>query len=242
MCGSAQSSALGVPPVPGAGVTWGLIGLGLGVFVVLVAGLSIAAAIVFLVGEDNLAWGAVLGSLALGSVMLGVSGFIAGAGRGFALQPLGLSVSVPSPVRAFSCAALALGGSLGFTAAYSWVVTTLDFAVLVPPDIPLELVLPGPAALLTIAALAFWTPLTEEVFFRGFVFGGLAERFGFVWASIASAVVFSLFHADPGVLLPIFVTGLLLAWLYRQTRSLWPAIAAHAAQNGIALSATVWFQ
>ena len=214
--------------------------LGIGLFVVLVAGLSIAAAIVFVLGEDNLAWGAVLGSLALGLVMLGTSGFIAGAGCGFALRPLGLSAFVPSPVRAFSYAALALGGSLGFTATYSWVVTTLEIAVLVPPDIPLELVLPGPAALLTIAALACWTPLTEEVFFRGFVFGGLSERFGFVWASIASAVVFSLFHADPGVLLPIFVTGLLLAWLYRQTRSLWPAVAAHAAQNAIALSSTVW--
>ena len=242
MCGSAQSAFPGSPPGPGSGAAWGLIGLGIGLLVVLVAGLSTAAAIVLVLGEDNLAWGAVLGSLALGLVMLGASGFIAGAGRGFALRPLGLSASVPSPVRAFSYGALALGGSLGFTAAYSWVVTTLDFAVLVPPDIPLELVLPGPAALLTIAALAFWTPLTEEVFFRGFVFGGLAERFGFVWAAFASAVVFSLFHADPGVLLPIFVTGLLLAWLYRQTRSLWPAVAAHAAQNAIALSATVWLQ
>ncbi len=240
MCGSPQSVFPGSPPAPGSGASWGLMWLGIGLFIVLVAGLSIAAAIVLVLGEDNLAWGAVLGSLALGLVMLGTSGFIAGAGQGFALRPLGLSGSVASPVRAFFCGGLALGGSLGFTAAYSWIVTTLDIAVLVPPDIPLELVLPGPAALLTIAALACWTPLTEEVFFRGFVFGGLAERFGFVWASIASAAVFSLFHADPGVLLPIFVTGLLLAWLYRQTRSLWPAVAAHAAQNGIALSATVW--
>ena len=242
MCGSAQPADPGGLPGPGSGATWGLMWLGIGLFVVLAAGLSIAAAIVFVLGEENLAWGAVLGSLALGLVMLGTSGFIAGAGQRFALRPLGLSDSVASPVRAFSYAALALGGSLGFTAAYSWVVTTLGFAVLVPPDIPLELVLPGPAALLTIAALAFWTPLTEEVFFRGLVFGGLAERFGFVWASLGSAVVFSLFHADPGVLLPIFVTGLLLACLYRQTRSLWPAVAAHAAQNGIALSATVWLQ
>ena len=242
MCGSAQSARPGCPPGSGSGATWGLMWMGIGLLVVLVAGLSIAAAIVFILGDGNLAWGAVLGSLALGVVMLGASGFIAGAGHGFALRPLGLSLSVSSPIRAFAYAALALGGSLGFTAGYSWVVTTLDFAVLVPPDIPPGLVLPGPAALLTIAALAFWTPLTEEAFFRGFVFGGLAERFGFIPASLASAAVFSLFHADPGVLLPIFVTGLLLAWLYRQTRSLWPAVAAHAAQNGIALSATLWFQ
>jgi membrane protease YdiL (CAAX protease family) len=53
-------------------------------------------------------------------------------------------------------------------------------------------------------------------------------------------LVFSAFHLAPGVLLPVFVTGLLLAWLYHRTGSLWPCMAAHAGQNAIALAATLY--
>jgi membrane protease YdiL (CAAX protease family) len=43
-----------------------------------------------------------------------------------------------------------------------------------------------------------------------------------------------------GVLIPIFITGFLLAWLYRQTDSLWTSILAHAGQNAAALLATIY--
>jgi membrane protease YdiL (CAAX protease family) len=54
-------------------------------------------------------------------------------------------------------------------------------------------------------------------------------------AIAASALVFSAFHLSLGVLVPIFITGLLLAWLYWRTGSLWAAIGAHAGQNALAL-------
>jgi membrane protease YdiL (CAAX protease family) len=37
------------------------------------------------------------------------------------------------------------------------------------------------------------------------------------------------------VMVPIFITGFLLAWLYWRTGSLWAAIGAHAGQNALAL-------
>ena len=46
---------------------------------------------------------------------------------------------------------------------------------------------------------------------------------------------------DPGVLVPIFITGFLLAWLYHRTGSLWPNIVAHAGQNALALVVTIFF-
>ncbi|MED5568055.1 MAG: CPBP family intramembrane glutamic endopeptidase, partial [Chloroflexota bacterium] len=52
---------------------------------------------------------------------------------------------------------------------------------------------------------------------------------------------FSSFHIlfSIGVLVPIFVTGMLLAWLYHRTGSLWPGIAAHAGLNALAVSALI---
>ena len=130
----------------------------------------------------------------------------------------------------------ALLASLAFTLIYATVVGWIDVDILSPPDIPSEIAFPGAAALFTFQALAVATPITEEIFFRGFVFAGLIPRFGAGRAMVVSAVVFSLFHLSVGTLIPIFVTGLLLVWLYRQTGSLWPSIFAHAGQNALAVA------
>lgn len=134
---------------------------------------------------------------------------------------------------------LALSASLLFTWGYASLIELLGWHLLSPPEIPDGIVFPGLAALVTYEALAIWTPVTEEIFFRGFVFAGLAPRMGILRAVAVSALVFSAFHLSIGVLVPIFVTGILLAWLYHRTGSLWPGIAAHAGQNALAVSAVI---
>ena len=132
----------------------------------------------------------------------------------------------------------ALGASLAATVVYGALISLIDADILSPPDISPDIVFPGLAAVFTFQALTVVTPVTEEVFFRGFVFSGLVPRLGVGWAMVASSVVFSLPHlfAGVGVLIPIFVTGMLLAWLYQRTGSLWPSIVAHAGQNALALA------
>lgn len=151
------------------------------------------------------------------------------------LSPLGL----PQAKTAFMTLG-ALGASLAATAVYSAIVELLGADWLSPPDISGDILFPGPAVLLTFQALAVWTPLTEELFFRGFIFAGLRPFLGVRWAVVASAVVFSLFHLSAGVLIPVFITGLLLAWLYQKTGTLWPSIVAHAAQNTLAVAVEVY--
>ena len=129
-----------------------------------------------------------------------------------------------------------LGTSLVFTFVYGAVVDWINVDILSPPDIPSDIAFPGAAAIFTFQALAVVTPITEEIFFRGFVFTGLVSGLGVGRAMVVSAVVFSLFHLSVGTLIPIFVTGLLLVWLYRQTGSLWPSIFAHAGQNALAVA------
>ena len=157
------------------------------------------------------------------------------------LASLGLVAPSTSLVLTGLFALLALAGSLSFTWVYANAVEYMGWQMLVPPGLPDGLVFPGVAAVATYEALAVWTPLTEEIFFRGFVFAGLTPRLGIPRAIVVSALVFSSFHIffSIGVLVPIFVTGMLLAWLYHRTGSLWPGIAAHAGQNALAVSAVI---
>ena len=82
-------------------------------------------------------------------------------------------------------------------------------------------------------------PLFEELFFRGFLFGGLTNSLGWVWGAVVSAAVFGLAHLQLDVFVPLFVLGLALAWVYRRTGSLWSSIALHALFNAISVLAWV---
>ncbi len=131
--------------------------------------------------------------------------------------------------------AAALVCSLGFAQLYTMAAMALGWGFLMPPEIPDGLLLPGGWVVFSALALAVWTPIAEETFFRGFILRGLANRWRFVPAIVASAAVFAALHLAPALLLPVFVTGLLLGFLYHRTGSLWPCIAVHAAQNLVAV-------
>lgn len=85
-----------------------------------------------------------------------------------------------------------------------------------------------------VAAVAVVAPFAEEVLFRGVLFRGLRLRWGLVPAMLASAALFSAAHLDIGHALPIFVLGLVLAFLVEESGSVWPGIAMHAMVNGVA--------
>ena len=93
----------------------------------------------------------------------------------------------------------------------------------------------GGTLFLSLLVVGAWGPFTEEVFFRGFALAGFMRRFGTFGAVIASAGLFALFHIDPALYVPIFIFGIVLGWLYVETRSIWPCIVAHGLQNVTAL-------
>jgi membrane protease YdiL (CAAX protease family) len=78
-------------------------------------------------------------------------------------------------------------------------------------------------------------PFVEEIFFRGFVFTGLRGKWGWPKAALASAALFALAHVIPTSYLPIFILGLIFAFLYQTSGSIWPAILMHMLTNGVAL-------
>lgn len=79
----------------------------------------------------------------------------------------------------------------------------------------------------------FLAPLCEEVAFRGYLQTTLLTRRAPAAAIAGSTLLFALIHLDPVRLPALLVLGALFGWLAWRAGSIWPAIAAHAANNGI---------
>jgi sodium transport system permease protein len=102
---------------------------------------------------------------------------------------------------------------------------------------------------LIVLALAVTPAVTEELFFRGFLFGALLGRPGNqdtrtsasspARAILISAALFSLFHllvaGVPAVerLPPSFLLGTLLGWMCWVTGSIWPGVVFHIFHNSL---------
>jgi membrane protease YdiL (CAAX protease family) len=100
---------------------------------------------------------------------------------------------------------------------------------------PLVGVVTGPHWPLAAAVLAAGAPLSEELLFRGFLLGALAQsRLGFGGAALVSSVAWTALHPGYSLmgLLDVLASGLLLCWLLWRTGSLRVAIFCHAAYNG----------
>jgi len=80
-------------------------------------------------------------------------------------------------------------------------------------------------------------PVVEEIFFRGFLYAGLAERYSWRKAAVISSAFFALVHLQPLAIAPIFVLGYIFAYLYRRSGSIWPAVVMHVSTNALALGA-----
>jgi membrane protease YdiL (CAAX protease family) len=80
-------------------------------------------------------------------------------------------------------------------------------------------------------------PVVEEIFFRGFIFAGLKQRWHWPIAGAVSALLFAIAHIVPTSFLPIFILGFIFSFLYHISGSIWPAILMHMLTNTLALSA-----
>jgi membrane protease YdiL (CAAX protease family) len=120
---------------------------------------------------------------------------------------------------------------------YVLCISALGWKSLLPSPLPEVFKSQGVMMLLMVLLAIGLAPLAEEVFFRGFFFGGLQARWGFARAAGVSALVFSLGHLQLGVIVPIFILGIFLAWLYARTGSVWPCIITHMAYNGLGVLA-----
>ena len=87
-----------------------------------------------------------------------------------------------------------------------------------------------------VLAIVILAPIAEELFFRGVVFNAFLRERGPRMAYIGSAAMFAVIHLSLVALLPIFLLGLALAWVYDRTGSLLAPIVMHAVVNGISVA------
>ena len=97
----------------------------------------------------------------------------------------------------------------------------------------------------TMLIIIFLAPFVEEVLFRGLVFGNLRAKGRWV-GYLASCLLFALLHVWQFavvqqdvtyflLMVQYLVPGLVLAWVYDRSGTLWASIALHAAANALAV-------
>jgi hypothetical protein len=74
-------------------------------------------------------------------------------------------------------------------------------------------------------------PFAEEVFFRGVLFEWIQFRWGLWIGILASSAIFGIMHGDISVAVAAFGLGIILAWSYHRSQSLWSAVIIHVINN-----------
>ncbi|PEY34338.1 CPBP family intramembrane metalloprotease [Bacillus pseudomycoides] len=89
---------------------------------------------------------------------------------------------------------------------------------------------------LLIIGFAIFSPIFEEIIFRGIILRFFSERFPFWIAAIATSFIFGIAHTySLGVMIGAFLMGLLMAILCKRTNSIIPAMLFHIMNNAFAL-------
>lgn len=199
-------------------------------------------------------------ALVLFGVATGAAGLVSGGATGLFASALVLAIAQIAIAVVLSRRAsdapwlvrLALHRGRRFGAAGAVVVAILAGAAalgipaLLPPRgvAPLEAAIAWPSGKLAVGLVALLVPAAEELFFRGLLFGALRPRLGSIGAVVATTVLFVAAHVpqnlgNPGALVAIGATGLLLGGLRAASGALWPTVLAHVLYNG-ALVAAAW--
>lgn len=82
-----------------------------------------------------------------------------------------------------------------------------------------------------LVALGAFAPLCEELAFRGYLQTVLRARHSDLLGVVLTAVLFSVLHLDPVGMIARVELGVVFGLLVLWSGSLWPAVAAHAANN-----------
>ncbi|UNK18024.1 CPBP family intramembrane metalloprotease [Paenibacillus sp. N3/727] len=93
--------------------------------------------------------------------------------------------------------------------------------------------------LIAFVSAAIISPLYEEIFYRGFLYRWLRTRLGMRWAILLSSLIFTVIHIPTYNAMPVnFLGGVVFAWAYERSNSIWPAVIIHGLVNGIAVMLT----
>lgn len=101
---------------------------------------------------------------------------------------------------------------------------------------------PTETVIFSVINIVVWTPIFEEIGFRGLLYTSLRQRLTPTLSIVISAILFSALHLKSlNGFLSIFWSGLILAYAYEKYRSLLPGILIHSVGNMLYLSTVLLF-
>ena len=89
--------------------------------------------------------------------------------------------------------------------------------------------------ILMLIVMALMPAIGEEICFRGFLYGGLKNKYGVKWAVVLSAIVFSAFHMSLVKLLPTAMLGACLAYIVSVSGSIYIGMVLHFVNNAFSM-------
>ena len=93
-----------------------------------------------------------------------------------------------------------------------------------------------PGFIVTLLGVGILAPFAEEFYFRGLLHNWFRQHVSIWWAIFLSSALFGLAHIDSiGVLVSSFIMGVVMAYAFERTRSLWITIAIHVITNSTAV-------
>ncbi len=119
----------------------------------------------------------------------------------------------------------------------------LMFAEHPPSDWMIEVWMPLASRPILIFTVVVVAPLSEEIFFRGFIYRGLENtRLGPVLPIVFTSIVWAALHVQYSLFIIglIFLTGILFGWVRHRTGSIWPTIWMHFIMNTAAILTMAW--
>ncbi|MFZ5944325.1 MAG: CPBP family intramembrane glutamic endopeptidase [Bacillota bacterium] len=80
---------------------------------------------------------------------------------------------------------------------------------------------------------SIFAPISEELFFRGFLYPSLRSKIGILRGMVVTSLIFGGLHFDLVRMIPLAFGGIWLNWLYEKSGSIYTSIVAHSVWNGI---------
>lgn len=89
----------------------------------------------------------------------------------------------------------------------------------------------GGGLTLVVMVVVLFAPVFEEIFFRGLFYSALRRRLGPRAAIAVNGIIFGALHFQPPFMISLVLVGMVLAYLYEKTDSLFAPMAAHSLYN-----------
>lgn len=128
------------------------------------------------------------------------------------------------------------GVVLFFAITFLGVLINMFFPVKIEPQPVAQAIMKvqnGWEVVVVFLVVSLFAPVSEELYFRGFLYPTLRRRLGIKGGIIVTSLIFGGLHLDLIRMIPLAFGGVWLNWLYERSGSIYTSIMAHSVWNGI---------